>query len=84
MPEDSLLTIPEVAERLHVSPQTVGQLLRVGLLPAIKLGRIWRVAPTDLDDFIAEARRTGSVPKAWPGRADRTPKGGPRRRRVAQ
>lgn len=71
-PDERLLTPDEVAERLALSPQTVGDMLRAGDLPGQKLGgRLWRVRAADLDDFIrlgseawaekrAEKRRTGS------------------------
>jgi excisionase family DNA binding protein len=84
MSEDPLLTIRQVAERLNISAPTVGQLLRVGLLPGVRIGRVWRVPRDDLARFLAEARQLGGVPSVWPPRADRTPKGGPRRQRAAR
>lgn len=53
------LTVPEVAERLGVHPETVGRWIRAKELPATKLGRggkCW-VAPGDLNRFL-KARRT--------------------------
>ncbi len=80
MPEDpQLLTDRDVAAKLRVSPQTVRQLIRVGLLPSLKIGRARRVSRAQLDAFVAELHATGSIPSAWPPRHDRTPKGGPAR-----
>ncbi len=84
MSEGPLLTIRQVAERLNISAPTVGQLLRVGLLPGVRIGRVWRVPRDDLARFLAEARQSGGVPSAWPPRADRSPKGGARRQRAAR
>ena len=60
MPErsDQLLTVKQVAERLATSEKTVRRLIDAGELPVIRFGRLIRVAPADLDCFIA-ARRFG-------------------------
>ena len=38
-----LLTIQEVAMLLKVSRQHVRKMIRAGLLPAVKIGREWRI-----------------------------------------
>lgn len=50
-----LLTLPEVAEYLCVSPKTVRRLVRRGL-PCVRLGRVVRFRPADLLRFV-EARK---------------------------
>ena len=46
----SLLTVAQVAARLHVSEAAVYRLLRTGELPgATRVGRSWRVDPRRLD-----------------------------------
>jgi len=52
-------TLPEVAEMLKVSRQTVYRWIRSGELEAYKLGHDWRVEKTDLDRFL-ESRRGGA------------------------
>jgi excisionase family DNA binding protein len=59
MNAERLLTPEEAAERLSLSPITVGHMLRRGELPGIKMGRLWRLREADLDDYIralSEAR----------------------------
>ena len=47
-----LLTIDEVAEYLKIKPSTVRAMCRRGELPAIKVGRIWRVNQYQLNEMI--------------------------------
>lgn len=47
------LTLHEAAERLGVHYMTAYRYVRLGLLPAIKVGGTWRVAEADLDQFRA-------------------------------
>ena len=49
------LTIPEVAEALRVSVPTVRRLIAGGELPAVQVGRQWRVHPDVLDAWLREA-----------------------------
>lgn len=51
---ENLLTPEEAAERLAVSPKTVRDWLRSGELKGVKVGRLWRIRPTDLEAFIRE------------------------------
>lgn len=46
------LTVKNVAELLKVGEVTVRHWIRRGDLRAIALGREWRVAPTDLEEFL--------------------------------
>jgi excisionase family DNA binding protein len=57
MPIDRYQTVQELAERLEVSEATVRQWIRSGELRAIDIGKGWRVANTDLDNFL-KARET--------------------------
>lgn len=54
MERENLLTPDEAAERLAVSPKTLRDWLRTGALRGVKVGRLWRVRPTDLEAFIQE------------------------------
>lgn len=77
---EPLLTVQEVADRMKVTPRTVGDWIRHDKLRAIKVGRDWRVSVKDLESFAnAHANipnRNGSVDMS----AERRPpgNGGPR------
>ena len=49
-----LLTAGEVAEELRVSTMTVYRLIRRGELPAVRVGRNYRVRVEDLDRYLSE------------------------------
>jgi excisionase family DNA binding protein len=42
---------------MGVSAHVVTSMLRSGEMPAVKFGREWRVARTDLESYLNEARR---------------------------
>jgi excisionase family DNA binding protein len=52
MSAERLLTPEEAAERLGLSPVTVGHMLRRGELPGVKVGRLWRFREAALDEYI--------------------------------
>ena len=52
-------SIEEVAELLNVDYQLIYKLIKNGQLPALKLGRIYRINQHDLDAFI-EANMTSA------------------------
>ncbi len=54
--KDQLLTPSQVAERFQVTDRTVYQWLRDGQLVGHKLGRLWRIRPEDLEDFLDRTR----------------------------
>ena len=54
--DEKLLTPEQVAKRLQVTERTVYGWLRRGGLPALKLGRLWRIRPEDLEAFLENAR----------------------------
>ncbi len=47
------LTVQEVADMLRVSSMTVYRLIKAGDLPAVRVGRSFRVLPTDVDAYLA-------------------------------
>jgi excisionase family DNA binding protein len=51
--DDDLLTIPQVARRLKVSPYRAYELARQGLLKTIRLGRSVRVRPSAVAEYLA-------------------------------
>ncbi|MDR6417581.1 helix-turn-helix domain-containing protein [Pseudarthrobacter sulfonivorans] len=56
-PKRRFLTIEQVAEELSVGQPLVRSLLRTGELRGIQIGGrgIWRVAATDVEDYITQA-----------------------------
>ena len=52
MTENKLLTPAQIAQRLQLNERTITQWLRMGYLRGFKLGKEWRVAPSDLQDFM--------------------------------
>jgi excisionase family DNA binding protein len=50
---ERLLTADEVADLLRVSTMTVYRLIRRGELPAVRVGRNYRVRSGDLDTYLA-------------------------------
>ena len=53
-----LYTVEEAAEKLKISPLTLGNWLRAGKIIGTKVGRKWRITENDLQAFIDKNRRT--------------------------
>ena len=53
-PRGSLLSVEQVAERLHLAPKTVRKLCKSGSMTAVRLTRTRRIPVTVLDDYIRE------------------------------
>jgi excisionase family DNA binding protein len=51
-----LLTIKELATYLQLDPNTVYRWCRENMLPAVKMGKEWRVSQRDLDAFVMARR----------------------------
>lgn len=63
-----MITTADAAQRLGVSDRRVRQLIRSGLLPAVRLGRDWLIEPAAL------AQVAGRPKRGWPkGRPRRVP-----------
>lgn len=50
--KEQLLSPEEVAKRLAISPKTVREYLREGRIKAMKVGRLWRVRESDLQQYL--------------------------------
>jgi excisionase family DNA binding protein len=48
------LTVNEVAELLRLSDMTVYRLIKKGELPAVRIGRSYRLREDDVDAYLAE------------------------------
>jgi excisionase family DNA binding protein len=56
--EERLWTVAEVAEHMRVSNMTVYRLIKGQQLPAIRVGKNYRIRGSDLADYL-NASRTG-------------------------
>jgi excisionase family DNA binding protein len=54
--EDTFLTTEEVLDYLQVNLRTVYRLIRAGKIPAVRVGRQWRVRRADLDAWLDSQR----------------------------
>lgn len=51
-PGEGTLTPQQIADFLQVDPQTVWRMIKRGDLPAVKIGRIYRVTRSDFDSWL--------------------------------
>ena len=52
-PRPRYVTVAEVADLLRVSNMTVYRLVQAGQLPAVRVGRSYRIREEDIDGFLA-------------------------------
>jgi excisionase family DNA binding protein len=64
---DGLLTVREVAEAMRVSTMTVYRLIKAEDLPAIRVGKHFRIRQRDLAAYL-DARTVGGAPDELGGR----------------
>lgn len=55
MSEMEFLTIAEVAAKMRVSKMTVYRLVHGGELPAVRVGRSFRVTEDDVNDYLRKS-----------------------------
>jgi excisionase family DNA binding protein len=56
MPEPPLLTVPQVAEEFQVTAQTIRNWIDQGVLPAVRIGRAFRIRRADVDGLLDRAQ----------------------------
>jgi len=54
-----LLTIGEVSQSLQISSRTIWKYAKSGDLPTVRIGKLVRVRPQDLDAFIQSRTSAG-------------------------
>lgn len=54
------LSVADICEYMDVSPFVVTRVLRSGEMPAVKMGREWRIARGDFEDWL-NAQRLAST-----------------------
>ena len=57
---NTLLTVSEVARLLNLTRRATYRLIRRKQLNAIRIGRLLRILPNDLELFLEERRKGGS------------------------
>ena len=67
---EKLLTVPEVAVILQVKPSTVYTWVREGKIPHIRVGRLIRFRPLQIEEFISRNGH-GRRQKVSPSGVDR-------------
>lgn len=51
---ESLLTVAEVAATMRVSKMTVYRLIKARQLPALKVGKNYRIRESDIDQYLTD------------------------------
>jgi excisionase family DNA binding protein len=50
---ERLLGSDEAADLLNIHPKTLQRMARNGIIPAIRIGRLWRFRASDLDNWVS-------------------------------
>lgn len=56
-PEETMMTVNEVADYLKISPTTVWRHCSDGTIPAFRVGRQWRIERQDLNGWIETMKK---------------------------
>ncbi len=56
--QEEFLTIEEAAKRLKISSMTVYRMARKGELPAIKIGKVWRISNLKLTQLFDKQNKS--------------------------
>lgn len=57
-PEKEFFSLEEVAERLGVTYQLIYKLVRAGELPAMRIGKLYRISARDLDHYLEQSKQS--------------------------
>ncbi|MGH2872937.1 MAG: helix-turn-helix domain-containing protein [Solirubrobacteraceae bacterium] len=80
MPDPPLLTVPQVAEAFQVTAQTIRNWIDQGVLPAVRVGRAFRIRPADVDALLdrasAESQSLAAQRSPWTPESFRLPRSG--------
>jgi len=60
MANEEYMSLEDVAEMLGVTYQLIYRLVRSGELPAVRLGKLYRVSKVDLDGYLEKSKRSTS------------------------
>jgi excisionase family DNA binding protein len=56
MTDNELLTVEQVADELQMTPQTIRNWIKSGVLPAVKLGHVFRVQRAAVEEMLTQRR----------------------------
>jgi excisionase family DNA binding protein len=73
MADDAFLTVPEVAERLRVRTMTIYRWIEAGKLPALQVGKHYRIRADDLETMLESSRVQTSGSDPWGAEPPSTP-----------
>ena len=59
--DNMYMSLEEVADMLGVTYQLIYRLVKAGELPAVRLGKLYRVSRTDLDTYLERNKNTTAV-----------------------
>jgi excisionase family DNA binding protein len=65
MSAESFLTVPEVAERLRMTPMTIYRWIEDGKLPALQIGKHYRIKESELDRVLADSQVRTAREDPW-------------------
>lgn len=63
MENEQLMNVQQVADYLQVNPSTVYDWAQRGILPAMKLGQIWRFRRSELDVWLESQKAAAQQQK---------------------
>ena len=60
MGNEGYMSLEEVADMMGVTYQLIYRLVRSGELPAVRLGKLYRVSKSDLNEYLERSKSTAS------------------------
>ena len=60
-PDKRYMTIEEVADLLGVTYQLIYRLVRAGEIPAVRIGRVYRIMANDLDEYLEKTKTSATT-----------------------
>ena len=70
---DELMTVPEVAERVRVTTMTIYRWIEDGKLPAMQIGKHYRIRSADLENMLEGAKVQADRADPWSGQPPTSP-----------
>jgi excisionase family DNA binding protein len=63
--DNELMTIDQTANMLGLSSRTIHRFIRKGLLPAVKIGGVWRIKKEDVMKLLSDNQAQGEIGQEW-------------------
>ena len=73
MSPEAALTIEQAADRLLMNKEVLRRWIREGRVPAVKLGRVWRMTESTVDKILTGAIDVSAAPEPAGASKPRTP-----------